>query len=125
MEAVKVELPSPLLERVQERAENSHRSLESEIISLIVDGLSVISEDEPLPAYDEILNLIASGASPRELANFRMSAETQERVRELLARDRAGMLSSPEKRELDLYVQLEHLMGLIKVRAQQNLANSG
>lgn len=123
MQSVKVELPPPLLERVQQRAERTHRSLESEIISLIVDGLSVVPEEESLPAYDEILNLIASGPSPQEIANFRLSTESQTRVRELLARERAETLTAAEKRELDLYVQLEHLMGLIKVRAQQILAN--
>ena len=124
MQAVTVELPGPLFDRVQQRAERSRRSLESELISLIADGLSIVPEDKPLPVYDEIVNLIARGAPPQEIANFRLSPEAQARARELLARNQAGTLSATEKAELDLYTQLEHLLGLVKVRAQQLLADS-
>jgi len=70
------------------------------------------------------VNLIARGAPPQEIANFRLSPEAQARARELLARNQAGTLSATEKAELDLYTQLEHLLGLVKVRAQQLLADS-
>lgn len=124
MQAVTVELPDRLFNRVQQRARRSHRSLESELISLIADGLSIMPEDKPLPAYDEIVNLIARGATPQEIANFRLSPEAQARARELLARNQAGTLTGAEESELDLYTQLEHLLGLVKVRAQQFVADN-
>jgi hypothetical protein len=123
MQTVTVELPRPLFERVQQRAERLHRSLESELVALIADGLSVVPEDGAMPAYDEIVDLIARGAPPQEIANFRLSPDAQVRAHDLLARNLAGTLTASEEAELDLFTQLEHLMGLVKVRARQILAS--
>jgi hypothetical protein len=72
-------------------------------------------------SYDEIVDLFARGASPAEVLAFRPSEQTQERVRFLLERNAADELSEEEAAELERFGELEHLMQLVKARAQEYL----
>jgi hypothetical protein len=72
-------------------------------------------------SYDEIVDLFARGASSAEVLAFRPSYETQERVRDLLERNAAAELTEEEAAELERFGQLEHLMQLVKARAQEYL----
>ena len=73
--------------------------------------------------YEEIVDFIASGTTPQKVIAFRPSEESQQRVTELLSREKDGELSSAEKSELDHYLQIEHLMRLAKARARDFLPN--
>jgi len=73
-------------------------------------------------AYGEIVDLLATGPSPRQLVQFRPSPQAQARVRVLLDKNRAGTLTPEEDAELDQYAHVEHLMRLVKARARQRLA---
>jgi uncharacterized protein YnzC (UPF0291/DUF896 family) len=73
--------------------------------------------------YDEIVDFIAAGTTSDNLLNFQASNETRERVAELVHREKTSGLSSEEASELDHYMQLEHLMRLIKARARQHLGH--
>jgi hypothetical protein len=75
----------------------------------------------PRKSYDEIVDLFARGASSDEVLSFRPSPETQERVRELLERNAADELTDEEAAELERFGELEHLMQLVKARAQEYL----
>jgi hypothetical protein len=72
-------------------------------------------------SYDEIVDLFARGASSAEVLAFRPSRETQARVRELLDRNAAAELTDEEAAELERFGELEHLMQLVKARAQEYL----
>ena len=72
-------------------------------------------------SYEEIVDLFARGASSAEVLAFRPSRETQERVRELLERNAADELTDEEAAELERFGELEHLMQLVKARAQEYL----
>lgn len=72
-------------------------------------------------SYDEIVDLFARGASSAEVLAFRPSQETQQRVRDLLERNAADELTEAEAAELERFGELEHLMQLIKARAQEYL----
>ncbi len=71
----------------------------------------------PQKSYDEIVDLFARTSSTEVLA-FRPSIESQERVRYLLEQNEAGGLTEDEAGELDRFGELEHLMQLVKARAQ-------
>jgi hypothetical protein len=75
------------------------------------------------PVYMELVDFVARGSTPEQVANFRPSREAQERVAELLDRQRDSMLSEQEAAELDGFVQLEHILGLAKAKAQLILAS--
>ena len=72
-----------------------------------------------MKAYEEIINFLASGTTPRGLVLFKASPETKERVRELLQAEKLGVATASEKLELDDYLRLEHLMRLTKARARK------
>ena len=76
-----------------------------------------------IKAYEEIVDFIAAGTTPKGVISFRPSEASQERVADLLAREKEGELSPAEKSELDHYMQLEHLMRLAKARARDFLPN--
>jgi hypothetical protein len=71
--------------------------------------------------YDEIIDLFARGASSAEVLAFRPSPEMQERVRDLLERNAADKLTEEEVAELERFGEIEHLMQLVKARAQEYL----
>lgn len=71
----------------------------------------------PQKSYDEIVDLFARTSSSEVLA-FRPSVESQERVRYLLERNESGELTESEASELERFGELEHLMQLVKARAQ-------
>ncbi len=67
-----------------------------------------------IKAYEEVVDFIAAGTTPQNVIDFRPSEAAQERVTDLLSREKDGELSATEKSELDHYMQLEHLMRLAK-----------
>ena len=73
------------------------------------------------PAYIEIVNFIA-GNNPQAVANFRPSADAQNRVADLVEREKAGDLSADEKAELDHFIELEHILRMAKAKARLILA---
>ena len=76
----------------------------------------------PQKSYDEIVDLFARTNSAEILA-FRPSTDSQERVRYLLERNEGGELTDDEAAELERFGELEHLMQLVKARAQVYLEN--
>lgn len=72
-------------------------------------------------AYEEVIDFIAAGTTPQNVIDFRPSDAAQERIGELLSREKESSLSAEEKSELDHYLQIEHLMRLAKARARDFL----
>jgi hypothetical protein len=76
-----------------------------------------------MKAYEEVIEFIAAGPNTKRVADFRASAETKARVESLIEKEKNEGLSANEKAELDDFLQLEHLMRLVKARARQRLAD--
>ncbi len=55
-------------------------------------------------AYEEVVDFIAAGTTPQNVIAFRPSEAAQERIAELLTREKEGELSPTEKSELDHYL---------------------
>lgn len=79
-----------------------------------------LQEEAIMPkAYDEIVNFIASGTSPTSVVEYQPSEEVKARVGKLIALEKEDALSADETTELNLYIQLEHIMRLAKAKARQ------
>ena len=76
-----------------------------------------------MKAYEEIIEFIASGTTPGNVAAFRPSEEAKERVADLIKREKNSDISPDEESELNHYLQLEHLMRLAKARARQHIVH--
>lgn len=72
--------------------------------------------------YDEIIDLIAGGTTPESVVNFQLSAAAKERLEELVYRAKTEGLTGDEKRELDHFLTLEHIMTLAKAKAYQYIS---
>ena len=69
-------------------------------------------------AYEEIIDFIAAGTSPRDVVAFRPSEVVKARVADLIHHEKTTGLSPEETAELDHAMQLEHMMRLAKARAR-------
>jgi hypothetical protein len=69
--------------------------------------------------YGELVEFIAGGSTPDDVAGWTPSAAARERVAELIGAEKAGTLSQEDRGELQHYMELEHLMRLAKARARQ------
>ncbi len=74
------------------------------------------------PVYEEIIDFIAAGATPEAIIGYRPSPDAQQRVAELMEREKSGGLSPDEKSELDHFLELEHILRMTKAKARQVLA---
>ncbi len=68
--------------------------------------------------FEEIVQFIADVAGAERLGAFRPSPSAEKRVSELLAKQQAGTLRPKERDELQMFVQLDHVMSLAKARAR-------
>jgi hypothetical protein len=73
--------------------------------------------------YDEIIDFIASGTTPQSLIDFKISEDAQEYLEELVYKHKAGKLTTEENKELETFLQLEHIMTLAKARAYKYISN--
>jgi hypothetical protein len=70
-------------------------------------------------AHDEIINFIAAGPSSQAVRDFSASPELQQRVEDLIRKQKNQGLLPEEEAELSDYVQLENLMRRAKAKARQ------
>ena len=75
-------------------------------------------------ATEEIVEFIARGTTPANVIAFQPSDANKARVGDLIRRHKNSGLSEDEQGELDHYLQLEHLMRLVKARALCTISNS-
>jgi hypothetical protein len=84
---------------------------------------ATLSVPTPPRIDGELIDVIASGPGPRQVAEFRPSEGARCRVADLIAREKTSGLTAEETSELDYHLQIEHLMRLAKARARQKLGD--
>ena len=73
---------------------------------------------EPLPIYDELLDILVGAADTDRLTAFRLPSDKQIRLDGLLQKNRDGLLTDAERGELHEFERLEHLGRMLKARAR-------
>ncbi len=68
--------------------------------------------------YQELVDLLSSGPTTEKLAAFQISDTTQERLEDLIYRNREEDLTQAELTELETYIQLSHIVTRLKARAR-------
>ncbi|BAZ17523.1 hypothetical protein NIES4071_94030 [Calothrix sp. NIES-4071] len=76
-----------------------------------------LSVGKTVKVYDEIVEFIASGTTPESVIKFKLSETGQERLEDLIDAHETGILTPEDRKELDNYLVLEHIMRLAKIRA--------
>jgi hypothetical protein len=67
--------------------------------------------------YQEILDFLIDRPTAAQIINFKVSAASQLRLQTLLQKNREIALTADETAEINLYQQLDTLIGFLKVRA--------
>ncbi len=131
MAQLTIEIPDELAQRLA-----PYKNKISEIFANLVNTsslleksteiLDVSSTPSPteLPTYLEIIDFLVNRPTSEQIANFKVSERSQERLRELLQKNRDLNLISSEVAELNLYEQLDTLMTMMKVRAYASIKSS-
>jgi hypothetical protein len=99
------------------------RGVEGELPEILELGLREwLSTPADYAGLNDLLETLARLPSPEEVLALRPATILQDRIEELLAKNRAGGLSSEERREWARYRYIEHLIRLAKARASQRQA---
>lgn len=77
-----------------------------------------------VPAHtpaDEVMDFLLSAPTPEQVIALRPSEEAQTRLRYLLDGNRNNGLNDAERAELETYLQLEHFVRRLKIRAREKM----
>jgi hypothetical protein len=119
MTTITLDVPAELATRLVPR-----RKQLPELLSLALDiypqGQADIlrTPDAATPAYDEMIQFLARGATPQQILAFKLSPGAQARLAELLDKNREATLTPAEASELESYAQINHAFILLKARAR-------
>ncbi|MEA5553462.1 hypothetical protein VB713_21215 [Anabaena cylindrica UHCC 0172] len=78
-----------------------------------------------IKVYDEIVDFIAAGTTPQSVINFHLSETAQNRLEDLIDGAKNNQLTKEEKRELDHFLTLEHIIRLAKAKAHKYINTEG
>jgi len=70
------------------------------------------------PIYQEMIDLLTSGPTADQLLAFKISASAQERLEELLRKNREEELTAEERADLNTYLRLSEYLTKLKARAR-------
>ena len=73
----------------------------------------------------EMFGFKEAGISPQQVLALRPSEVAQQRVEDLIVKEKESSLTPDESSELDEFLQVEHVMRMMKAGAMQALQPSG
>ncbi len=71
------------------------------------------------PLYQEIIEFLSSGPTTAQVLAFKVSPEAQDRLEELLHRNREAELTAAERDELNTYLHFSEYLTRLKARARR------
>ena len=80
---------------------------------------TIIGETTVVPIHQEMTDFLATSPTLEQMIDFKISDAAQERLEDLLDKNREGELTEEEKAELDRYFQYRHVMILLKASARR------
>lgn len=76
------------------------------------------NEETTVPTYQEIIDLLTAGPTAEQILAFKVSAQTQQRLEELLDKNREEGTTAEESAELKTYLRLSEYLTKLKARAR-------
>jgi hypothetical protein len=112
MAEITIEVPQALAERLV-----SVRDRLPEMLARVLDEPASLLND----VYRYVLEFLISNPSPQAVVDFKLTPAMQQRVSELLDKNRAGQLTPAESAELDEYQRINRFVRKFKIQALQDL----
>lgn len=76
----------------------------------------------PPDKFAELLDFMVSSPSPEAIIAFKPSPQMEARLDELMRKNKQDALSDDEQHELEAFLQLNHFVNMLKIRARKKLA---
>jgi hypothetical protein len=71
--------------------------------------------------FDEILDFLASSPTAEQLVSYQPPTALQQRLSELLEKNRRVVLSEAEQSELDEFLRMNRFMSRLRLKARKHL----
>jgi hypothetical protein len=72
-----------------------------------------------MSARDVLIDFMLANIKPEILIDFRASEEVHDHVYDLINREKTGLATLADKNQLDQFMELEHMMRVVKAKARQ------
>ena len=118
MTTMVIDLPNELAQRLN--------PLREQLPQILERGLRKINSENPVQFAElaDVFEFLAGLPSPAEIVAMRPSAELQQRISDLLEKNRLQGFSAAEEAEWQQIGYLEHLVRMAKAHAYKRLLNS-
>jgi arsenate reductase-like glutaredoxin family protein len=123
MTQITIDIPDELAQRLAP-FQSQFSDLFTSLIATRLLGQNTIDSSAPTSAltstsgtYQEILDFLIDRPTSAQIINFKVSEASQSRLQTLLAKNREAALTAAETAEIDLYEQLDTLIGFLNIRA--------
>jgi hypothetical protein len=123
MTQITIDIPDELAQRLAP-FQNQFSDLFTSLIATRLLGQNTIDRSTPPSTltstsgtYQEILDFLIDRPTSEQIINFKVSKASQSRLQTLLEKNREAALTAAETAEIDLYEQLDTLIGFLKIRA--------
>ena len=73
--------------------------------------------------YADFIEFIVTHIEPESIAAFKASEETHDFFYKLLSKEKAGTASAEERKSLDQFMQIEHIMRMAKIKSRLYVKN--
>lgn len=119
MTTITLEVPDELAARLNQ--------LHDRLPELLAQALEAWSAEKQIkvtgaamahPVFVEMIDFLATSPTPDQILAHKASPAAQERLEELLNKNREEGLSEAEDEEMDAYLLVNHVMILLKARAR-------
>jgi arsenate reductase-like glutaredoxin family protein len=123
MTQITIDIPDELAQRLAP-FQSQFSDLFTSLIATRLLGQNTIDRSTPTSTltstsgtYQEILDFLIDRPTSAQIINFKVSEASQSRLQTLLQKNREAALTAAETAEIDLYQQLDTLIGFLKIRA--------
>jgi hypothetical protein len=127
MTQITIDIPDELAQRLAP-FQSQFSDLFTSLIATRLLGQNTIESSTPTSnltstsgTYQEILDFLIDRPTSAQIINFKVSEASQSRLQTLLQKNREAALTAAETAEIDLYEQLDTLIGFLKIRAYARL----
>lgn len=126
MTTITLEVPDELAARIGALGDDLPELLSNALRESPIDRtaltLKALKAAATHPVYREMMDFLASGPTPQQIIEYKISPSAQERLEDLLDKNREEGLTNEESVELDVYELVEHSM--IRLKAQAHRAGA-
>jgi arsenate reductase-like glutaredoxin family protein len=121
MAQITIDIPDDLAQRLapfqSQFSDLFTRLIATRLLAPPTDSATPTANPNTSSTYQEILDFLIDRPTSAQIINFKVSAVSQSRLQTLLQQNREATLTAAETAEIDLYQQLDTLIGFLKIRA--------